>query len=51
MRFIIDHVIGVKDLIQSDTLTDMIVIPTARCKRSMLMILMVNLIITLKSRS
>ena len=36
MRFIINHIIGIRDLIQSDTLTDMIVIPTARCKRLML---------------
>ena len=49
MRFIVNHVIGVRNLIQSDTLTDMIAIPTATCKMLMLMILMANLIIVLKS--
>ena len=30
MQFIINHVLGARDLIQLDTLTDMIVIPTGR---------------------
>lgn len=51
MLFVINHVLGVRDLIQLDTLIDMVVILTARWKsfRLMLIILMVNLIITLKS--
>ena len=49
MLFIVNHVIGVRDLIQSDTLTDMTAIPTATCKMLMLMILMGNLKLALKS--